>query len=117
VRRQIAEVFDQPGLGKEGRTDGRLEARIVNQCAEVVLIGELKGRVMGIDPGDRQLQCAARIETGTARIAEDERLRADRRFGEIRPAVVEEVEVGSHPLIRPSLSCRPSLRKYRTVWP
>ena len=85
VHRPIAEGVDDFRLA-EGRLAGsRLEGRLVDQGAEVVLVRESERGVGFERPGDRKLQCTPRIEAGCARVAVHGRLGPRGSFPDLRP--------------------------------
>jgi hypothetical protein len=45
VRRQIAQILDQLCLNEDFLPDCGSEARLVDECAEIVLVGQLERRV------------------------------------------------------------------------
>ena len=94
----IAEAGDQPGLGEDRLAGRRLEGRLVEQGAEVVLVGQPEGGVVLVGPGDRQFEGAAGVEAGGARVRVDRPRRAIRRVVDRRPFVLEECELVAHRL-------------------
>lgn len=97
---EVAEILDDAGLGEDRRADRIAECGFVDEGAELVLIGQLQRAVIRVEPVDRQLQRAARIEAGCACIGIDQCLRPPRRFVELRPLGLEEGEV-AHLIARP----------------
>ena len=53
VHRAIAERVDQPGLAEHYLPGYLLEARFVDQCGELVLVGQLEIRVVFVCPVHR----------------------------------------------------------------
>ena len=64
----IAEPRDDHGLVEHRRAGGRLERGLVDECAEIVLIRELEGGVVLVEPAHRELQRPPRVEARGARI-------------------------------------------------
>ena len=50
VRGQIAQVFDQLGFDEDLLPDGSFEGRLVDERAEIVLIGQLQRGVALVEP-------------------------------------------------------------------
>ena len=94
--REVAEFLDDPRLGEHRIPRRRLERRLMQQGAEMVLVGELEGRVAAVEPVHRQFQSPSRVETGGPRVAVGRSLRLGRRFVQSGPFSSEEGEV-SHP--------------------
>jgi hypothetical protein len=93
VRGEVAQVFDQPRFGEESRSDVLLERGVVNERAEVLVVGKARRRVMFVDPDDGQLQCAAGIKAGRPRIGTRRILRPYGRIEDLRPLCADEVEL------------------------
>jgi hypothetical protein len=51
----VAEPGDDPRLAEDHLPDQRLEGRLVDQRAQVVLVGELQGGIVLVKPRHRQL--------------------------------------------------------------
>ena len=79
VHRAVAERVDDPRLAEHRLARGLLEARLVDQRREVVLIGQLERGVVLVGPAHRQLQRAPGIEAGRARVGVDGRLGLEQR--------------------------------------
>ena len=94
VYRLIAERIDDARLAEHGLARRGLERRLVNQGAQIVLIGQAQSRVVLVHPRHRQLQRAPRIEARRARIRIHRRLSLLRRLADIRPLGLQEGEVG-----------------------
>ena len=71
VNGAVAERSDHPRLAEHGVAGRLLEARLVDQRREIVLIGQLERRVAFECPLHRQLERASRVEAGGARIGID----------------------------------------------
>ncbi len=102
VHRAVAERDDHPRLAEHRLARGLLEARVVDQRREVVLVREFEPGVVLVRPRHRQLECAARVEARRARIRVHCRLGAAGGVEYRRPFALEEGElghVGRFPLI------------------
>ena len=66
VHCQIAQVFDELGLGEHRIARRGPKRGLVNQGAQVVLVGQAQGLVMLVEPVHRQLQRAPGVEAGGA---------------------------------------------------
>ena len=93
VHRAVAERVDHPGLAENSFACGLLEARLVDQRREVVLIGQPERRVVFVGPAHRQLQRAPGVEAGRARIPMHGHLRPRSGVKHRRPLMLEEGEL------------------------
>jgi hypothetical protein len=69
LEQQIDEII--PGFCENRRTRGLAESGVVNEGAEVVLVGELEGRIVLVEPVHRQLEHPPRVEARAAGIGAD----------------------------------------------
>jgi hypothetical protein len=90
-------LVTQPGdhlrFGEDGFSSGGLEAGLVNQRAEIVLIGEAKRGVMLERPGDGELKRSAGVKAGRPGVGMRGTLRTNGRLMDGRPFPLEEPEV------------------------
>ena len=93
VHRTVAERVDYPGLAEHRLACGLLEARLVDQRREIVLIGQPERRVVLVGPARRQLQRAPGVEAGRPRIGVDGGLGFRRGVEHRRPLALEEGEL------------------------
>ena len=93
VHRSVAERVDHPGLTEHPFACGQLEARVVDQRREVVLIGQTERRVVLVGPAHHQLQRAPGVEAGRPRIGVDGGLGFRRGVEHRRPLALEEGEL------------------------
>ena len=93
VHRAVAERVDHPGLAEHRLACGLLEARLVDQRREVVLIGQPERRVVLVGPVHRQLQRAPGVEAGRPRIGVDGGLGFRRGVEHRWPFALEEGEL------------------------
>jgi hypothetical protein len=93
VRGAVAERGNHPRLAEHRLAGGLLEARLVDQRGEVVLVRELQRSVVLERPAHGQLQRAAGIEACRARIGMHRRLGLRRRLEDCRPLALKEVEL------------------------
>ena len=56
---EVAEVLNQAGFGEDGGADGGAKGRLVNQGAEMLLVGELQSGVAFIEPENSEFERAA----------------------------------------------------------
>jgi hypothetical protein len=63
----VAELVDDPRLAEHRLPHRRLEGRLVDERAQVVLIGQMQRAVVLVRPGHRQLQGTPGIEAGRPR--------------------------------------------------
>lgn len=89
----ITQAHDQPRFGKHGLTGGSLEAGLVQQSAEVVLVGQFQCRIVLVGPRYGQFQRAPRIETSGARIRTSRRFGAHGSSAYLWPLTIEEHEL------------------------
>ena len=94
VHGAVAERVDDPRLAEHRLARGLLEARLVDQRGEVVLVRQLERRVVLVGPGHRQLQRAAGVEAGRARVGVDSGLGPRGRIVDRRPLVAQKLEIG-----------------------
>jgi hypothetical protein len=64
----VAELHDEPRLGEHGLARGVLEGGLVDEGAEVVLVGQPQGWVVSEDPVDGEFQGTTRIEARGTRV-------------------------------------------------
>jgi len=93
VHGTVSERIDHPRFAEDRLAPRLLEARLVNQRREVVLVGELQGCVMLVDPRHRQLQRTPGVEAGSARIGVYRGFRPGCCLEHRRPFAQEEGEV------------------------
>ena len=123
VHRAVAERVDHPGLAEHRLARGLLEARLVDQCREVVLIGQPERRVVLVGPAHRQLQRAPGVEARRARIGMNGRLGSRRGVEHRGPFTLEEGELAHVALLRPQgresqlrvIACHSSLSQFVTA--
>ena len=75
VHGAVAERVDHPRLAEHRLARGLLEARLVDQRGQVVLIGQPQRGVVLVGPRHRQLQRAPGVEAGRARVGVHRALR------------------------------------------
>ena len=97
VHGEVAEFFDDPDLGEDRWTDGVAEGGLVDEGAEVILIGELKGGVVLVEPVDRQLEGAAGVEARGAGVRMDQLLGLNGGRVDVGPFGLEEIELAHGP--------------------
>jgi hypothetical protein len=88
---------DHPCLAEHRLARCLLEARLVDQRRDLVLVRQLERRVVLVRPGDRQFERAAGVETGRPRIPRRPDLRPPRRLEHLRPLGPKEGEVAHEP--------------------
>ena len=93
VHRAVAERVDHPGLAEHRLACGLLEARLVDQRREVVLIGQPERHVVFVGPTHRQFQRAPGVEATRSRVGVDGRLGFRRGVEHRRPLALEEGEL------------------------
>ena len=96
----IAEAIDEHRFGKDCRACRSLERRLVEKCAQVVLIRELERGVVLVESMHHHFQPAPCVEARGSRIGMRQRLRLARRIVRVRPLGFEEGEVGHEHLKR-----------------
>ena len=90
----IPQAGDDPGLAEERLAGQALEGRLVNEGAQVILIGEFQRGVMLVEPCHGQFQRPAGVKAGRARIGEDRTLGLGGGFEKWGPLELKEGEVG-----------------------
>lgn len=70
-----------------------LEARLVDERREIVLIRQRQGGVVLVDPRDGELERAPRVEAGGARVGVRGRFGVGRRLVDRRPFALEKGEM------------------------
>jgi hypothetical protein len=93
VHRAIAQPVDQLGLGEHRLARQLLEARLVQKCRDVVLIGQRQRRIVLERPFDGDLHRLAGIEGGCRRVGTGMSLRRQRRVVDGREFGGEKGEV------------------------
>ena len=93
VHRAVAERDDHSRLAEHRFARSLLEARLVNQRREVVLVRELQRSIVLVRPRYRQLECAARMEARRAWVGVHRVLRASGSLEDGRPFALEESEL------------------------
>ena len=93
VHRAVAERVDYPGLAEHRLACGLLEARLVNQRREVVLIRELEGWIVLVGPVHCQLERAPGVEARRARVGVSRSFGLRRRLEHGGPFAPEEGEL------------------------
>ena len=93
VHRLVAELIDDPRLAKNRVARRRFEARLVDQSAQVVLVGQTYRSIGLVDPSHCQLERTSGVEGGRTRIRVNRRFRLTSRFVDCGPFSLEEVEV------------------------
>jgi hypothetical protein len=71
VHRQIPQLIDDPCLVEDSMADGSFEGRLMDESAQVVLVGKLEGTIPLVDPGYRDFERAACVEAGGAGVGMD----------------------------------------------
>ena len=97
----VAERVDHPRLAEHRLARGLLEARLVDQRAQIVLIGQLQRGVVLVGPCHRQLERATGVEARCARVGVHRRLGLAGGLEHGRPFALEEGEMAH---FRPSSS-------------
>ena len=92
VHGPVAERVDHPRLAEHRLARRLLEARLVDQRGQVVLVGQLQRRVVLVRPGHGQLQRAPGIEARRARVAMRRPCRPRRGVVDVGPFGLEEGE-------------------------
>lgn len=91
---QVANFLDGEDLGEEAGFQVFPEGRFVDQGGQVVGVGFLEVRVVGIEPLHRPFQRAAGVEATGPWGAVDILLCLAGGFVKVGPVVIEESEVG-----------------------
>jgi hypothetical protein len=89
----VAQFLDHLGLGEHGLAHHPGEAGLVDQRAQVVLVGQAQATVMLVEPGHRQFQCAPGVETGGPCIGVHHVFGLGGRLVQQRPLGQQETEV------------------------
>jgi len=93
VDRKIAEVFDDARLVEDRITDRLLERGFVNQCAQMVLVGQTECAIVLVEPRNREFERPSRIEARRAWVRVDQILRLRCRLVKRHPFGKQEGEV------------------------
>ena len=93
VRGQIAQVFNQLGLDEYFLANRRLESRLVDERAEIVLVGQLERGVALVEPRHGQLQRAAAVETSCSRVGDDQTFSPLTVGEELRPLGMKKAKI------------------------
>ena len=102
VNRLIAKRVDKPRLAEHRLARRGLKGRLVDERAQIVLIGQPQGRVVLEHPRHRQLQRAPGVEARRARIGIDRGRSLHRGLVDVRPLGLQEGEEVTHGARRPS---------------
>jgi len=93
MHRAVAECVDDPRLAEHRLARRLLEARLVDQRGQIVLVGQLERRVVLVSPRHHQLQRAPGVEAGRARVGVHGLLGLRRRLADGGPFAAEEGEL------------------------
>ena len=85
VRSEVAQVFNQLGLGENLRAGRVLERWLVDQRAQIVLVRNFEGEVVAVEPRHGKFERPACIEAGGARVGDDQGLSLLRVGCQLRP--------------------------------
>ena len=97
VHGAVAQRVDDPRLAEHRLARGLLEAGLVDQRREVVLVRQLERGVVLVRPRHRQLQRAASVEAGGARVRVHSDFRLRRGVEHRRPLALKEGELAHRP--------------------
>ena len=95
VDRLIAELRNHSRLVEHRLASGSLESRLVDQRAEVVLVGKPEGAVVLVRPRDRQFERPPGVEARRSRIGVDRRRPLCCRPRKFRATRFEGTRMGS----------------------
>jgi len=99
----IAQVFEELRLGENGRADRLSEAGLVDERAQMILIGQCEPAVVLVEPRHGQLQRTPGVEARCARIGIDQPFRLRSGVVQLGPLGFDESEV-AHLLGLPKMS-------------
>ena len=89
----VAGVLEEARLVENRLAHDRAEPRVMDQGAQIVLVGQLQPPVELVEPGDRLFEGAAGVEGGGARVASGEGFGARGGLVDVRPFRLQKAEL------------------------